>query len=152
MPSKTNKTTNKNKTKTLLSLTENLRHIVISTRFYVPSCYRSCNSNLTLFQQDNARPHTARVVQQFFDANNVNVLPWPARSPDLSPIEHLFYHLGQWIRRRPNPPMKWSLGTGTEAGVEGNTRCSHETLNKLCPTLGPCLHMVDIHVICSLWS
>ena len=48
-----------------------------------------------LFQQDNARPRTAREVQQFFAANNVNVLPWPARSPDLSPIEHLWDHLGQ---------------------------------------------------------
>ena len=58
-----------------------------------------------LFHQDNARPHTARVVQQFFAANNVNVLSWPARSPDLSPIEHLWDHLGQRIERRPNPPM-----------------------------------------------
>ena len=30
-----------------------------------------------LFQQDNARPNTAHVVQDFFAANNVNVLPWP---------------------------------------------------------------------------
>ena len=55
-----------------------------------------------LFHQDNARPHTARVVQQFFTANNVNVLQC---SPDLSPIKHLWYHIGQRIRRRPNPPM-----------------------------------------------
>ena len=58
-----------------------------------------------LFRQENARPYTARVVQQFFAANNINVLPWPARSPDLSPIEQLWDHLGQRIRRRPNPPM-----------------------------------------------
>ena len=58
-----------------------------------------------LFQQDNARPHTTHVVHQFFTANNVNALPWPTRSPGLTPIEHLWYHLGQQIRRRPNPPM-----------------------------------------------
>ena len=58
-----------------------------------------------LVQQDDARPHTARVVQQFFAANKVNVLPWLTRSPDLSPIEYLWDHLGQRIRRRPNPPM-----------------------------------------------
>ena len=30
-----------------------------------------------LFQQDNARPHTARVVQHFF-AKTTSMLPWPA--------------------------------------------------------------------------
>ena len=47
-----------------------------------------------LFQQDNARPHTARMVHQCLQC-----------SRDLSPIEHLWDHLGQRIRRRPNPPM-----------------------------------------------
>ncbi|GFW53218.1 l-Fucosyltransferase [Trichonephila clavipes] len=40
-----------------------------------------------IFQQDNARSHTARVSQYFF--RTVTILPWPARSPDLSPIEHV---------------------------------------------------------------
>ena len=39
-------------------------------------------------QHDNARPHVARVVNDFLTQQNVNVLPWPAVSPDLSPIEH----------------------------------------------------------------
>ena len=30
----------------LLILTESVPHTVTSTRFYVPSCYRSCNTNL----------------------------------------------------------------------------------------------------------
>ncbi|GFS85823.1 transposable element Tcb2 transposase [Trichonephila clavipes] len=38
-----------------------------------------------IYQQDNARPHTARLSQQC----GYDVLPWPARSPDLSPIEHV---------------------------------------------------------------
>ncbi|GFX46396.1 transposable element Tcb2 transposase [Trichonephila clavipes] len=38
-----------------------------------------------IFQQDNGRPHTARVSQDFL--RTVTILPWPARSPDLSPIE-----------------------------------------------------------------
>ena len=32
--------------------------------------------------------------------HNVNVLQWPARSPDLSPIEHLWDHLGRKMRER----------------------------------------------------
>ncbi|GFV61271.1 HTH_Tnp_Tc3_2 domain-containing protein [Trichonephila clavipes] len=37
-----------------------------------------------IYQQDNARPHTARLSQQCLQG--YDVLPWPARSPDLSPI------------------------------------------------------------------
>ncbi|GFU83358.1 DDE_3 domain-containing protein [Trichonephila clavipes] len=41
-----------------------------------------------IFQQDNARPHTAGVAQDFL--RYFQTLPWPARSPDLSPVEHVF--------------------------------------------------------------
>ncbi|UYV66404.1 hypothetical protein LAZ67_4001561 [Cordylochernes scorpioides] len=37
------------------------------------------------FQQDNGRPHTARVTMDCLQS--CQTLPWPARSPDLSPIE-----------------------------------------------------------------
>ncbi|GFX19750.1 transposable element Tc1 transposase [Trichonephila clavipes] len=40
-----------------------------------------------IFQQDNALPHTARVAHDFL--RHFQTLPWPARSPDLSPVEHL---------------------------------------------------------------
>ncbi|GFT02901.1 transposon Tf2-9 polyprotein [Trichonephila clavipes] len=39
-----------------------------------------------IFQQDNARPHTARVAQDFL--RHFQTLPWQARSPDLSLVEH----------------------------------------------------------------
>ena len=43
--------------------------------------------NTVTFQQDNAGPHVARVLSQYLTQQNVDVLPWPAVSPDLSPIE-----------------------------------------------------------------
>ncbi|GFW90301.1 transposable element Tc1 transposase [Trichonephila clavipes] len=45
----------------------------------------------TIFQQDNARPHTARVAQDFL--RHFQTLPWPACSPNLSPVEHLWDQL-----------------------------------------------------------
>ena len=41
-----------------------------------------------VFQQDNACPHTATAMQHAL--HGVQHLPWPARSSDLSPIEHVW--------------------------------------------------------------
>ncbi|GFT46565.1 transposable element Tcb2 transposase [Trichonephila clavipes] len=41
-----------------------------------------------ILQQDNTRPHTARVAQDFL--RHFQTLPWPARSPDLSLVEHVW--------------------------------------------------------------
>ena len=40
------------------------------------------------FQQDNARPHTAAAMQCALRGGDQ--LLWPARSPDLSPTEHVW--------------------------------------------------------------
>ena len=45
---------------------------------------------VSTFQQDNARPHTAQLTTAYMQQNNIRLLPWPAVSPDLSPIEQLW--------------------------------------------------------------
>lgn len=57
------------------------------------------------FQHDNARPHTARFTRNFLIANNIDVLPWPANSPDCNPIEHMWDVLGRRLRRRDPQPQ-----------------------------------------------
>ena len=63
-----------------------------------------CQHAVTL-QHDNARPHVARVVTDFLTQQNVNVLPWPAVSQDLSPIEHALDEMERRLRQLPNQPV-----------------------------------------------
>ena len=49
--------------------------------------FRQCQSLVD--QHDNTRPHVARATQDFLQANNIGVLPWPACSLDCNPIERM---------------------------------------------------------------
>ena len=55
-----------------------------------------------ILMHDNARPRVARICRQFLNRNNVNVLPWPAMSPDMNPIVHIWDYLGRKVRARGN--------------------------------------------------
>ncbi|UYV75203.1 hypothetical protein LAZ67_12002896 [Cordylochernes scorpioides] len=54
-----------------------------------------------LYQQDNARPHTARISQQALQ--DVQMLLWPPYSPDLSPIKHVWDIIGRRLHALPQP-------------------------------------------------
>ena len=53
------------------------------------------------FQQDNAPCHKAKTVTTWFQENNIKVLQWPARSPDLNPIENAWSVLDRKLTKAP---------------------------------------------------
>ena len=62
-----------------------------------------------VFQQENARPHTAQLVKLFFREINITKTPFPANSPDLNPIEYRSEYMMQKIRAKNPRKLAYSF-------------------------------------------
>lgn len=96
---------------------------ILKTRL-VPH-YRKTN----IFQQDLAPCHTAKIVKAFFQKSKVRVLDWPGNSPDVNPIENLWFIMKQLLSK---------LDCTTKAKVIANVNKiwkESEELKKHCATL-----------------
>ncbi|GFX40470.1 transposable element Tcb2 transposase [Trichonephila clavipes] len=53
-----------------------------------------------IFMDDNARPHRSLAVEELLESEAITRMDWPAYSPDLNTIEHVWDALGRRIAAR----------------------------------------------------
>ncbi|GFX77843.1 transposable element Tcb2 transposase [Trichonephila clavipes] len=56
-----------------------------------------------LFMDDNAPCHRTVAAEQLLESEDIERMDWPARSPDLNPIEHVWDFLGRCLAARTLP-------------------------------------------------
>ena len=76
----------------------------------LPASVRSLGlQNEYIFQQDNGSCHTAKLTKNWMARERISLLDWPAQSPDLNPVEHLWDKLCRQLgcRAFPNNEELW---------------------------------------------
>jgi hypothetical protein len=83
---------------------------MVNAEFYVEMLKERLQRTLTLlncttFQQDSAPCHTAKSVSKWMNSQRINVLEWPGNSPDLNPIENLWFMMKRKVRNHAPKSM-----------------------------------------------
>ena len=66
--------------------------------------YHGLDPSNIIFQQDNDLKHTCKKVKEWLAEQDFRTMVWPAQSPDLNPIEHLWVHLKKKLAEHETTP------------------------------------------------
>ncbi|GFW24563.1 transposable element Tcb2 transposase [Trichonephila clavipes] len=67
--------------------------------------YAAAIGDVLILMDDNCRPHRANLVEDFLFEEGIVRIEWPACSPDMNPIEHVWDALGRQVAGRRPPPQ-----------------------------------------------
>ena len=66
---------------------------------------RATLQNNFVLVQDNPLSHTVRATRDFPENQDVEVMDWPSKSPDMNPKEHRWEQMAVHINDIDNPPV-----------------------------------------------
>ncbi|GFV23812.1 transposable element Tc3 transposase [Trichonephila clavipes] len=94
---------------TFTSSTQSMGPVIVTRFFFHMSfflrLFRGAMGLQFLFMDDNAPCHRTVAAKQLLESEDIERMDWPARSPDLNPIEHVWDFLGRRLAARILPPV-----------------------------------------------
>lgn len=80
------------------------------------------------FQMDNDPKHRSSHIEQYFERHNINWWATPPGSPDLNPIENLWWSLKQFLRTTHKPKSLGELKEGVSKFWQSHQKFVVDTL------------------------
>lgn len=92
-----------------------------------------------ILQEDNAPVHKAKIVKKYLQESHINVLDWPAKSPDMNIVEDIWSIVSQMIYDGPQYQCKKTLEKAIDAAflvINGDKRqCIKDLYSSITPRL-----------------